>query len=423
MKDLNNDFYYDIALDEGNRICSVFWADTRTRVACEEFGDVVSFDTTYLTNKYDMPFAPFVGVNHHGHSILLGCGLLSSEDTVSFVWLFESWLRCMGHKAPNGIITDQCRAMVNAIAEVFPNTRHGWCLWHIMKKLPEKFQGFKNYVAIKSDIHALVYDCGSPWDFENGWEQLLTNHALEGNDWFCTLYEERRKWVPCYLRSDFWAGMSTTQRSESMNAFFDGFINSSTTLQQFVVQFDNALRVKAQKEIQVDFSSLNTTIGYGSQSPIERQFQLEYTHEEFEEVQTEFWSRMNCFIKNTLKDNFLNTYSIKEERMFEGKCADKFYTVEFDPITNNTTCSCLLFEFRGIICRHSLLVFGQEDICNVPSKYVLQRWNKNICRRHTLIIAAYSTSKLQPTMQKYQLLCKKFYGIAEVACESEVFSN
>ena len=35
------------------------------------------FYTTYLTNKYDMTFAPFVGVNHHDQSILLGCGLLS----------------------------------------------------------------------------------------------------------------------------------------------------------------------------------------------------------------------------------------------------------------------------------------------------------------------------------------------------------
>ncbi|XP_014517267.1 protein FAR-RED IMPAIRED RESPONSE 1-like [Vigna radiata var. radiata] len=182
MKDLNNDFFYDIALDEGNRICSVFWADVRSRAACEEFGDVVSFDTTYLTNKYGMPIASFVGVNHHRHSILLGYGLLSFEDTASFVWLFESWLRCMGNKAPDGIITDQCRAMANAIEEDFPNTRHGWCLWHIMKKLPEIFQGFKNYVAIKTNIHVFVYDCGSPTDFENGWEELVTKHALEGND-------------------------------------------------------------------------------------------------------------------------------------------------------------------------------------------------------------------------------------------------
>jgi hypothetical protein len=64
-----------------------------------------------LTNKYDMPFAPFVGVNHHGQSILLGCGLLSAEDTRSFTWLLEIWLRCMSSRAPMGIVTDHCKAM------------------------------------------------------------------------------------------------------------------------------------------------------------------------------------------------------------------------------------------------------------------------------------------------------------------------
>ena len=74
MRQMNNDFYFEIDFDDNNRISNVFWADAHSRAACEEFGDVVSFDTTYLTNKYDMPFAPFVGVNHHGQSILLGCG-------------------------------------------------------------------------------------------------------------------------------------------------------------------------------------------------------------------------------------------------------------------------------------------------------------------------------------------------------------
>ena len=50
---------------------------------------MITFDTTYLKNKYEMSFAPFIGINHHGESILLGCGLLSGEDTNSFVWLFK----------------------------------------------------------------------------------------------------------------------------------------------------------------------------------------------------------------------------------------------------------------------------------------------------------------------------------------------
>ncbi|XP_040997115.1 uncharacterized protein LOC121243124 [Juglans microcarpa x Juglans regia] len=58
--------------------------DARNRAMYESFGDVIIFDTTYLTNTYKMPFAPFVGVNHHGHSILFGCGLISNKDANTF---------------------------------------------------------------------------------------------------------------------------------------------------------------------------------------------------------------------------------------------------------------------------------------------------------------------------------------------------
>ena len=63
-------------LDEENRLKKLFLSDGRQGAAYEEFGEVVIFDTTYLTNKYDIPFAPFVGVNHHGQFTLFGCGLL-----------------------------------------------------------------------------------------------------------------------------------------------------------------------------------------------------------------------------------------------------------------------------------------------------------------------------------------------------------
>ncbi|XP_073129240.1 protein FAR-RED IMPAIRED RESPONSE 1-like [Henckelia pumila] len=115
MQFLSPGFFFSLDLDDEGRLKNIFWADNRCRQAYKEFGDVMTFDTTYLTNKYDMPFAPFVGVNHHGHSTLLGCGLLSSEDTETFVWLFKIWLEFMEFKSPQGIITDQDRAMQNAI--------------------------------------------------------------------------------------------------------------------------------------------------------------------------------------------------------------------------------------------------------------------------------------------------------------------
>ena len=73
-------FFFSIDLDEYDRLKNVLWVDSRSRITYKYFEDVITFDTIYLTNKYDMSFAYFVGVNHHDQSILLGCRLISHED-------------------------------------------------------------------------------------------------------------------------------------------------------------------------------------------------------------------------------------------------------------------------------------------------------------------------------------------------------
>ena len=100
---------------------------------------------------------------------------------------------------------------------------------------------------------------------------MITEYDLWDNDWLNGLYEERHRWVPCYLKGYFWAGMSTTQRNESMNAFFDGFVNSKTNLKQFVKQYENALRRKAELEWQADAKCFSKRTPCVSRYEMERQ--------------------------------------------------------------------------------------------------------------------------------------------------------
>ncbi|KAL1190354.1 Protein FAR1-RELATED SEQUENCE 5 [Cardamine amara subsp. amara] len=67
------------------------------------FGDTV---TTYRSNRYRLPFAPFTGVNHHGQAILFGCAFIINETEASFVWLFNTWLTAMSSHPPLSITTD-----------------------------------------------------------------------------------------------------------------------------------------------------------------------------------------------------------------------------------------------------------------------------------------------------------------------------
>jgi len=118
-------FFYAIQVDkEDGHIANFFGADGQSIMDYKCFGDAVSFDTTFQTNTFEMPFAPILGTNHHKQTIIFGRALLFHETIESFVWLFETFLTAMSRKHPSTILTDQDAAMAGAIAYVFPNTSH-----------------------------------------------------------------------------------------------------------------------------------------------------------------------------------------------------------------------------------------------------------------------------------------------------------
>ncbi|KAL7227681.1 hypothetical protein ACSBR1_022531 [Camellia fascicularis] len=419
MQSDNSNFFSMIDLNEEGRLRNVFWADARSRAAWREFGDVVTFDMTYLVNKYDMPFAPFVGVNHHGQSILLGCGLISSEDTESFTWLFQSWLTCMFESPPSAIITDQDRAMQKAIAKVFPNARHRWCLWHIMKKVPEKLRKYKKYEPIKFEMQNVVYDSLTTEEFEKRWDRFIEMFELQSNEWLLGLYEERHRWVPAFVKDIFWAGMSTTQRSESMHAFFDGYINSKTTLKQLVEQYENALAKKVENENLEEFNSFSSCIPCISHYEIEKQFQSAYTRAKFKESQREILGKIYCDLTTCKEDGGISEYTIDEYVKVGESHQRATFIVVFKDDTKEVNCNCRLFEFGGILCKHQITVFMHRKIDQVPEKYILRRWDKNVKRNHMKVRISYANCFTKPEAHRFNKICNAFYEVADLRAETD----
>ena len=398
MREDNNNFFYAMDLDKEHRLCNVFWADARSREAFKEFGDVVTFDTTYLVNKYDMPFAPFVGVNHHGQSILLGCGLVLREDTSSFVWLFETWVSCMFGCSPNAIITDQCKAMQNAISMVLPNARHHWCLWHILKKIPDKLKGYKDYKSIRYKLHNAIYDSLTIGEFEENWANVIKKFQLGDNDWLSGLYEERHRWVPAFVKDNFLAGMSSTQRSKSMNAFFDGYVHSNTTLKEFVGQYENALRKKVQKEEEEDARCFNVQLKTVSPYGFEKQFQEAYTIEKFQQFQSEITGKIPCSIFFVKIVDRISKYEVREDIQVgeSGYLKTVTFHVHFDEVSKESNCTCRLFEYKGIVCKHIV-----------------------VTRSHTKVKVSYSNWEMKPEWRRYDIMKVAFDAAADKAMYSE----
>uniref|UniRef100_J3LBW7 Protein FAR1-RELATED SEQUENCE n=1 Tax=Oryza brachyantha TaxID=4533 RepID=J3LBW7_ORYBR len=422
MQSKDPNFFFVMDMDEDSRLKHVLWVDARSSATYESFSDVVTFDTTYLTNKYHMPFAP-VGVNHHGESVLLGCALLSNEETETFVWLFRSWLSCMSNKAPNAIITDQCRAMQNAIMEVFPEARHRWCLWHIMKKIPEKLRGYLEYEDINSTLSNVVYDSLNRDDFDRGWMKMIDEFSLQDNEWVVGLYDNRDLWVPTYVKDTFWVGMSSSQRSESVNAFFDGYVNARTTLKQFLEQCDNALRDKVEKENKSDCKSFQEAIPCITHYEFEGQFQVAYTNKKYKEFQDELRGKIYWYATLRKTEGSVHTFSVREDRKIGEQRIVSKLLVLFNQEDCDLHCECRRFEFRGILCRHIISILPLVEIEKVSSKYVIQRWRKDFKHKHTFIKCSYDDQLDTPIVRRFDTLCKRFNEVAENGSVSDALYN
>ncbi|KAG6678621.1 hypothetical protein I3842_14G089900 [Carya illinoinensis] len=386
-------FVFSMQVDNDGCMGSCFWADARSRTAYQYFGDVVIFDATYVTNIYKMPFVPFSGVNHRHQNIMFDCVLLVNETAESYTWLLRTWQEAMLGRATATIITDDDKAMAKAIVEVLPNTTHRLCLWHIL----QKFQ---------KDFRHCIHETITTNEFEQEWALIVVKYELGENTWLQNLYSRRDKWVPAYLRSTFCAGMSTTQRSESMNKFFKDYVRSSTMVSDFVHQYEKAIDARYFKEREKDVQTKSTRAITKTPFKIEEEAAEVYTRKSFMIFQDELFNSLRYQAKKLTVIGEAKTYAVTAH----GK-EIPFYRVTLEGDEVHATCTCHMWEFMGILC----------EVNGLPQHYVLDRWTINAKARIILDIPCFDDQLSQrqddPTMRKNKSMLQ-LYDIVELASQS-----
>ncbi|XP_022032748.1 protein FAR1-RELATED SEQUENCE 5-like [Helianthus annuus] len=168
------DFSFEYSVDEDKRLTSLFWVVWLCKRNFMEFGDVISFDATFKTNKYKMVFIRFTGIDNHCRNVTLGAGLLVSESTESYKWLLNSLVNSFGRQ-PKVVVTDQEPAMKQAIEGVFTTSRHRLCMWHIMKKMADKVgHELCNNEEFKRKMCDIIWsDSIEPGVFERQWKLVM----------------------------------------------------------------------------------------------------------------------------------------------------------------------------------------------------------------------------------------------------------
>lgn len=373
MQDEDPGFFCAVQGDFENSTGNVFWADSNSRMNYSYFGDTVTFDTTYRTNRYRVPFAPFTGWNHHGQPVLFGCALLLNESESSFVWLFQTWLAAMSGCQPVSITTDQDRIIRAAVMQVFPGTCHRFCKWNVFREAQEKLSHiYQSHPTFEAELLRCINLTETIDEFEICWESLIKRYDLDSNEWLQSMYYARQQWVPVFLRDTFFGELFVTQGSDNINSYFDGYINASTNIQVLIKQYEKAIATRHEKEVKADYDTLNISPVLRTPSPMEKQTAKLYTRiifMKFQEELVETLAYPATVVDDTGSETMFRVAKFGEDH--------KGHFVKFNVFEKKASCSCQMFEFSGIICRHILAVFRVTNVLTLPSHYILKRWTRN----------------------------------------------
>nr|XP_051229828.1 protein FAR1-RELATED SEQUENCE 5-like [Lolium perenne] len=366
-------FRHSLDVDSDNRVKSIFWTDQIGRANYSKFGQFVSFDTTFSTNQYGMPFAPILGVDNYGKTVVFGVGLLEDERADTFKWLFEEFLSAMDNKHPETIITDQDVAMRIAISEALPYTVHRFCNFHISKNLDDKLSlFFAVRGTLKEELRAVIRNSFTPEEFENSWHDLLERHNALGEPHLDRIYDIRAQWVPAYFKERFFPFTSSTGRSESTNSLFKHYVKRKDSIATF---FKEYIIIQEKKQSDLDRlrekSEFKESVNWGF-NPLEREAMKIYTDPIY-----------GKFAEELRKGTAYNVEVVEEKRLYRVIRVANYRNAEFPKLIYMVTissdddvyrCSCSKMARDGIHCCHVMRVASHIGLTELPVSFINPRW-------------------------------------------------
>ncbi|XP_078149278.1 protein FAR1-RELATED SEQUENCE 5-like [Carex rostrata] len=368
----DTDFFFKYDTEEGH-LTSLFWADAQSVLDYSSFGDVVVFDSTYQLNRYKMIVVPFLGINHHWSTIIFACGIVSRENKKSYEWLLEAFMEAMYQVRPEAVITDGDLAMREAIKSVLPGTAHRICTWH----MGENAKKYIRDSEVMRMFHKLMSKAYSPEEFENKWQEFDDNVSKreKSRKWLQKIYASKQIWAGAFVKNKMFLGMSTSQRSESLNAKIHKYMNSRLSLCKAVQQLERCVTSMRTKEAELDCRSSQTfpvltTPFYN----LEKSAANNYTRKVFAIVREEIEKSEKFVVIQEPESNTSSTYILAPKGKLESRVNVDCFVSEGN--IEKVTCTCYKLECEKIPCSHVFAVLIHLDVTFIPQCCIDERWTK-----------------------------------------------
>ncbi|OAY74431.1 Protein FAR1-RELATED SEQUENCE 5, partial [Ananas comosus] len=253
-------------------------------------------------------------------------------------------------------ITNEQKEVINMLSEQNISTSQ------IMSFMTAREGGMQNIHFTRKDLK-----------FESGWESMLRKYNLHDINYLQVLWKNRHQWAPVYFRDIFFANMSTSQRSEGMNALLKILLDSHTSIYKFVIQFEKIVASRYENENLQEFKMKDGQASLWTFNPIEEQARDVYTKNVFmdfrDQLKASTGYRITQMENNTYKVCTIQNPSKPYQHMHS-------YVVSVHEDNEKVSCNCKMFNYAGILCAHALTVMHFVGIHHIPQNYIMKRWTK-----------------------------------------------
>ncbi|KAL2901186.1 Protein FAR-RED ELONGATED HYPOCOTYL 3, partial [Bienertia sinuspersici] len=239
-------------------------------------------------------------------------------------------------------------------------------------------------------------------------ESTHTNHAPSpSKSRYVPTFRDVPKFVIRIVKDLIDAGVKQSQIYHALANQLEGFENIPFLLKDM----HNAVQKDRCKEF--DEQDFNLNCG--------KTFQKVYTDAKFREVQHECFSLMYCPPKGETKlTEHVTEYTIEDRIQVRDPVhhVSKELKVVLDRENSELRCTYRLFEHRGILCRHCIRVMEMTNMPLVTEKHVLQRWRKDIKRKHLDINVGFNDPDKTVEEIRYGVLQYEYEKVFQLVASS-----
>ncbi|XP_018480029.2 uncharacterized protein LOC108851107 [Raphanus sativus] len=145
----NPDTVTRVVVDEANKFKYLFFALEASIEGFSAMRKVLIVDATHLKNVYggNLLVATAQDPDHHTYPIAFG--VADGEKNDSWMWFMEQLKSVISDIPGLVFLSDRNKSLINAVAAVFPQAAHGYCIWHLSQNVKGHVRNNRDTCAFK----------------------------------------------------------------------------------------------------------------------------------------------------------------------------------------------------------------------------------------------------------------------------------